>query len=128
MKTSAIFLFLFSILALVAADPIRPSSDRTTRTLHPLTNTCLHTVPSLTYLTGTRTAILVQTTPTTTLQARGEPHFADPEACLEDCDETCLNAGLCTDEGWERHLSEVGASHTAWLNSVFSSHSAETRE
>jgi hypothetical protein len=39
-----------------------------------------------------------------------------------------LDAGFCTDEGWDKKLSEVGASHTAWLNSVLSSHSAEMRE
>lgn len=36
--------------------------------------------------------------------------------------------GLCSDEQWDRHLSELGASHTAWLNSVLSGPSAEMRE
>jgi hypothetical protein len=40
----------------------------------------------------------------------------------------CMYYGLCSDEAWDRHLSGVGASHTSWLNSVLSSHSAEMRE
>jgi hypothetical protein len=130
MKTTTIFLLLLSVLVFVAASPIRPSSHRTTRTLHPLTNTRLHTITSLTHLTGTRTTALIETTPAVTLAVRGETHLTDEEreACLDDCDDTCLLYGACSDETWDKHLSGVGASHTAWLNSVLSSHSAEMRE